>query len=215
MICLFCKKEFTPKLNPNTHKLTEYCSRSCVARMNMDKLTRLPQLRNKDWLFEQYWTKKRSMKDISIELDCAESRVYVFMDKFGITRRTISNSNFGKKKSIEHRMYLSNAVKGRWRGENNPNWRGGIGRVSLLPRFDADYEIWRRQIKRKFNNTCQKCGRKLGIICECCGQKILANTHHIKSVKDFPELATDINNGTLFCYQCHRDEHKLTPDKLG
>ena len=133
MICLYCKKEFTPKFNYNTKKNTEYCSRSCIAKMNRDRLTRLLQLRNPDWLFEQYWIKKRSMRDISIELGCAESRVYVFMDKMGISRRKIGESLIGKKKSMEHRINLSEARNGRWRGENNPNWQGGFGRRTIFP----------------------------------------------------------------------------------
>lgn len=219
MICLYCEKEFIPNYNPNTKKDTIYCSRSCLAKNNLKKFklarVKLPQLRDKNWLFEQYWIQKRSMRDISRELGCAESRVYVFMDRFGISRRTISESNLGKKKSIEHRMNLSDAAKNRWRGENNPNWRGGINRRTLKARFTYDYEIWRRQLKRKFNNHCAKCNKELGKTCECCGQKILMYVHHIKSVEDYPELVVDINNGFLLCYTCHREIHKLAPDKLG
>ena len=132
MICLYCQKEFTPKYNYNTKKNTIFCSRGCVAKCNMKKLTKLLQLKDKDWLFEQYWIKKRSMKDISLELKCAESRVYVCMDKLGISRRRMGESLIGKKKSMQHRINLSNAVKNRWRGENNPNWKGGFGRKTVL-----------------------------------------------------------------------------------
>jgi len=207
MICLYCQKEFTPHYNPNTKTNTKYCSRSCIARHNMEKLTRLPQLRDKDWLFEQYWIKKRSMREISHELKCAESRVYVFMDKFGISRREIGESLIGKKKSMEHRMNLSDAARNRWRGKNNPNWKGGFGRKTIQVRFNYDYEIWRGQIKRKYNFHCANCGKDLSGKCKCCGQPRFGYVHHIKSVEDFPELVVDINNGILYCYSCHRDKH--------
>lgn len=204
MICPFCKNNFSP------HRKNQIsCSVRCNALLQVEKLRKFPQLLDGNWLFDEYWIKKKSMKQIANELGLsAESRVYVAMDKLGITRRTISNSNLGKEKSIQHKMNLSDAVKGRWRGKNNPNWKGGLGRQSLIPRFNYDYEVWRRQVKRKFDNTCGECGKKLGIICKCCGERSRTYAHHIKSVKDFPALATNIDNAILLCYQCHRDKHQ-------
>lgn len=215
MNCLFCKEEFTPKYNYNIRQLTRYCSRTCIARANTKKLIRFPLLRDKDWLFDQYWIKKRSMKEISLELKCAESRIYVSMDRMGITRRSIGKSLLGKKKSLQHRINLSESAKNRWRGENNPNWRGGFGRLTIQARQNRDYELWRREVKLKYNDQCANCKKDLSGKCNCCGQPILGYVHHIKSVELYPELVVDPNNGILLCYTCHLDEHKLTPDKLG
>lgn len=211
MICGFCKKEYLSK-----RKCSMFCSKKCNALFQSEKLRRFPQLLDGDWLFDQYWIKKNSMKQIANSLGIhSESRVYTAMDKLGISRRTIQESVMGKKQSVKHRMNLSDVAKGRWRGENNPNWKGGMKRESLVPRFNYDYETWRRQIKRKFNFTCIMCDKKLNQVCECCGQKSLSYSHHIKQVNEFPELATDVNNGFLLCYQCHQKIHKLSPDKLG
>lgn len=209
MICLYCKENFTPKYNPNTKRETKYCSRSCIAKHNLKKLAKIkfPQLRDKDWLFDQYWIKKRSMKDISRGLGCAESKVYISMDKFGISRRRIGESLIGKKKSIKHRMNLSKAAKNRWRGKNNPNWKGGFGKKTLKARHNVEYEIWRKYIKRKYGEHCGKCGKDLTIDCSCCGQPQFQYVHHIKSVEKFPELVIDPENGILLCYSCHRENH--------
>ena len=208
MICSYCNREFTPKRKTQT-----FCSKVCNARFQANKLVKLPKLRDAEWLFNQYWIKKRSMRYISRELGCAESRVYVFMDKLGISRRSISSSLEGKKRSAQHSINLSEAAKGRWRGSNNPNWKGGLYRKTLEPRFKGDYSSWRKQIDAKYDYKCAHCGKQLGGRCNCCDQKILSYHHHIKSVATHPELVTDLENGILLCYSCHRMLHTAYKDK--
>lgn len=62
----------------------------------------------------------------------------------------------------------------------------------------------RREILRRDNRECQKCKRD--------GRYSRAETvHHIKHLKDFPELALADSNLESLCNTCHNEEH---PEKL-
>lgn len=149
------------------------------------------------------------MKKISLYLGCGETRVFVKMNEFGITRRRISEANKGISKTQEHKDKLSELSKGRWLGENNPKWKGGFYRDSLAKRYDSRYYKWRDEVIRKGDNKCSVCDKTLGITCECCGQKVQMYAHHVKPVKQYPELAFDVSNGILLCYSCHQNVHKV------
>lgn len=66
---------------------------------------------------------------------------------------------------------------------------------------------WRRkrqQILKRDNYECMKCKRE--------GKYHKAETvHHIKHLKDFPELALVDSNLESLCFACHNEEH---PEKL-
>ena len=57
---------------------------------------------------------------------------------------------------------------------------------------------------KRDNYECQKCKSK--------GKYHKAETvHHIKHLRDYPELALDNNNLISLCYDCHNKDH---PEKL-
>ena len=62
----------------------------------------------------------------------------------------------------------------------------------------------RKGILQRDNNECQKCKSK--------GRYHIAESvHHIKHLKDYPELALVDSNLISLCNSCHNDEH---PEKL-
>lgn len=62
----------------------------------------------------------------------------------------------------------------------------------------------RRQIMKRDNYECQKCKSE--------GKYHKAKTvHHIKHLREFPELALVDSNLISLCYNCHNEEH---PEKL-
>jgi hypothetical protein len=58
---------------------------------------------------------------------------------------------------------------------------------------DTCLEMWSDIIHKKFNHTCQMCGKKDGVM----------NAHHILLKKTYKSYKYDIDNGILLCYHCH------------
>ncbi|NLE06200.1 MAG: HNH endonuclease, partial [Crenarchaeota archaeon] len=84
-------------------------------------------------------------------------------------------------------------VEGR-RGENNPNWKGGITSENHKNRASEEYIEWRNKVYERDNYTCQ-----------CCGDSTGGNlqAHHIENFSTNEELRFDINNGITLCDLCH------------
>lgn len=106
------------------------------------------------------------------------------------------DSSLGKHHTEEAKQKISKATK----GENNPNWKGGIEKLKDK-RHTMEYREWRLMVFGRDNFTCQDCGKR--------GDYLEA--HHIKSYKEYPELRFDINNGETLCKVCHNKLHcKIT-----
>ena len=90
------------------------------------------------------------------------------------TRHKISVALTGKKQSMEHTMHCAEGHRGRHRsdeakakisatlkmdirrrGENNPNWKGGISFEPYCPKFNRDLK---KRIREFFQNKCLLCG---------------------------------------------------------
>ena len=83
------------------------------------------------------------------------------------------------------------------RGEDTPNWKGGIININN-ERNSIEYREWRLMVFGRDNFICQYCGKR-GIYLEA---------HHKRSWKDYPELRFDIDNGITLCKDCHRNLHR-------
>ena len=84
-------------------------------------------------------------------------------------------------------------------GINAPNWKGGISKEIDLIRHSQIGITWRKEIFKRDNYTCQKCGVR--------GDYLEA--HHIKEFARYPELRFETDNGITLCYDCHRRLHKI------
>ena len=62
-------------------------------------------------------------------------------------------------------------------------------------RSSRAFATWRTEVRKIQGNLCEICG-KVGTI-----------VHHIKSIKDFPKLAFNLDNGMVVCKQCHQKLH--------
>lgn len=109
------------------------------------------------------------------------------------TKRLMSQNNAhartGIKESDETRLKKSLALK----GDKNPNWQGGKEPVNNRIRKSAEYQIWRRDVLKRDDYTCQHCKKR--------GGKLHAD--HIKPFALYPELRFTLDNGRTLCIPCH------------
>ena len=141
------------------------------------------------------------------------------------TKRKISSSNTGKKRSVlvETRIKLSNAMKGRTHsketrqkiseahigihvGEKSPCWNPDREAMRRNQRNDAEYQQWVRRVKKRDMGICRLQSKN------CMGYKVV---HHILSWREYPEERYNINNGITLCQYHHPlkkdEERRLIP----
>lgn len=150
--------------------------------------------KNKEWLIEQYINQKKSMKTIASLSGVGETCIHKWLHRFSIPIRSRSNAMKGLKKSDEHKVKLANWAKQRT-GNKNPNWKGGVTKIGLLIR-GRGYRQRRKLVLERDNYECQECGIDMDL-----------HIHHIKLVKDNPELVNELSNCVTLCGKCHRKLH--------
>lgn len=80
--------------------------------------------------------------------------------------------------------------------------KGLIAKNDLNPfYFSAEWKELAKIARDAQHNECQRCKEK-GYYSPC------EFVHHIKYVKEYPELALSIENLECLCRNCHEEEHK-------
>lgn len=81
----------------------------------------------------------------------------------------------------------------RLKGEEHPNWKGGVTTEAQVLRKSPAYDEWRTNVYEKDNYTCQCCGKH--------GGRLVA--HHIKDYATNEDLRLEPDNGMTLCFECH------------
>lgn len=101
---------------------------------------------------------------------------------------THDNPFKGRTHSKETRKIISEKITGMFRGENGPNWRGGI---TSLP-YGPEWTPWLRdEIRQRDGNRCSICGKPR--------EEVLLDIHHI----DFDKNNNDPSNLITLCKKHH------------
>jgi len=108
------------------------------------------------------------------------------------TKKKLSLSLKGRKKSQETRKKMSEANK----GDKCHFWKGGVAPQNKILRMSVEYKLWREAVFKRDNWTCIWCGFK-GYV----------QADHIKPFALYPELRFSIDNGRTLCVDCHKTTH--------
>ena len=84
------------------------------------------------------------------------------------------------------------------RGEEHPNWKGGLKTEAESIRESRAYTRWRIRSFEKCNYTCQCCGVNGGNL----------EVHHIYDFANYKDLRMDDENGIVLCKSCHSNTIK-------
>jgi len=179
-----------------------------------------------------YYLKGFSLTETAKEFGINSATVHNILKKLGIPRRTVSegnslkwlNSDF-RDNQVDKRVGVSSGAKGKsWKlkhrkyspkmiGAGNPQWKGGVTKLSSLIRSLPEYILWREKIFKRDNWTCQICSDRT-----CVGNKVILHADHIyplhklieenqiKSVLEaiLCEHLWEIDNGRCLCIDCHK-----------
>lgn len=121
------------------------------------------------------------------------------------------HQNVGKKRSKQFCLLQSKRAKKKgwkppeqkdYKGAKHWNWKGGISTMNAVARNNSDHSKWAKQILKKDNYICFKCGQE--------GQKVgnLLNAHHLLNWCDNPDYRFNTENGICLCKNCHIKLHK-------
>ena len=85
-----------------------------------------------------------------------------------------------------------------FRGEKNPNWRGGVTPFLNVFYYYSGFKNIRKKAFERDKNSCQKCGKI------CFGRD--RQCHHIIPIRNWG--SNELNNLITFCNKCHREEER-------
>jgi len=183
----------------------------------------------KEWLVNEYITKKRTCNDIAKELKKDPKTIWSWLKKHEIPTRSRggdsssgsfkkgSNLWLGKKHKPEtkdkirearikdgHVPYLRNGEH--WlksvETKDHPNYKGGLSPERQSFYSSKEWSEAIKQVWKRDNAICQKCGKNHN------EEKNIGNfhIHHLVSFQ-VRELRCEVSNLILLCKDCHRWVH--------
>lgn len=129
------------------------------------------------------------------------------------TRLKMSLASKGKIVSEETKRKLSEINLGKYKGENSPNWRGGITPLKHKVRTSFEYKQWRQKVFLRDDFTCQECKQRGGKLHSHHKKEFSKLIQEAKDCLPLFDLYTacmqysplwDINNGVTLCKECHK-----------
>jgi len=150
---------------------------------------------DKEWLYNEYVTKRRSSQEIASDFGCKDANILYFLRKHHLPIRTVSEAREIKHWGLSGKL---NGMHGKT-GEANPHWKGGVS-----PERQALYssEEWSEAVRvvwKRDAATCKRCGKI----------KTRSDEFHIHHIMSFAakEVRAIPENLVLLCKDCHNFVH--------
>lgn len=113
---------------------------------------------------------------------------------YGKKKAKFCSQSCSTKHNLKDYHFRSGKIPPQKRGSLSHAWRGGKTEESKIIRSSNEYAIWRNEVFKRDDWTCQECRIK--------GKKL--HPHHIKSFSEYPELRLIVSNGLTLCHDCHK-----------
>lgn len=198
--------------------------RDWIARLNIEKMSIKTKHITKEILYNLYIVQHKNTCEIGKMYGVCDGTILNLMKKFGIP--SFSNSEAYKiylyeKGGLEKARKLQSTMKNRilcscrQRGIRVEDFKGFSTTEQHMSRNNTYYKEWKNKVLKRDNYTCQRCGKRGGKL----------NVHHLYNFSEHKELRYNIDNGIVFCEECHLinypesfhsvyGEHNNTPDQV-
>ena len=153
----------------------------------------------RDWLHEQYIVLKQNQETIAKSVGVSEHTIKSWIRKHNLQKPlgswTCGTTPWNKGKTYKggwtHTPEMRKQLGEKKRGENNPQWRGGITKQA-------------NQIRKGVSSLRQQILLRDEYRCRLCGQNSDKLTmHHILPVWARPDLVSEVHNIASVCRTCH------------
>lgn len=181
--CFWCKKEMNKRKDAYKMEMNKYghcCCKKCFGNEPTFKAAR-KRVMTENNPFKGKRHTEETKKHLS------DSKKGKPGWNKGLTKHTSASVLNGALK-------LGITKKGRYTGDKNPNWKGGVAK-----RYYRPSEGWVNFRKGLIERDCK---------CWKCESKKRLEVHHLLSRKIFPELDQEEINCILLCHVCHVEFHK-------
>ena len=195
IVCPVCKITFRPQDSSR-----KYCSRECAMK-NIPKKGTFKKCKTCN---KEIYLMKCQIKDNNYcSIKCQHTGLNLFYTRTCLNCGTEYKTTPSQ---VKHRgsnycsIRCSRIGRGeRNKGENCHFWKGGISSENRKQRSSKEWRVWREDVFKRDNYTCQDCGAKSGN-----GKTVPLHPHHIKQFAFYPELRFDVGNGITLCEPCHK-----------
>jgi len=130
------------------------------------------------------------------------------------TKAKMRAAAIGRTPSLETRIKIRSNRKGKCRGSEHYNWKGGKKPILDAIRHTFEQEQWRSAVFHRDEYTCQDCGDNSGGNLEAHHSSwSFADIVEVYNITSVDEARTcvalwDIFNGVTLCKNCHIERHK-------
>lgn len=149
-----------------------------------------------DWLYNEYITKKKTLKEISESQNCGLKNIWYFLKKYKIPRRDTTETRKTKHWGLSGPL---NGMYGK-NGKLNPNWKGGMATERQIFNGGSKWKKTQKFIFKRDNYLCQRCNSTHTM-------EVMLHVHHIKSFADYPKFRLTKSNLITLCKNCHAFVH--------
>lgn len=224
--CDWCEKEHTQKLSNYKRTKTHFCSKSCSINYRWKDNNIIKEKKLKEKILCNCGCGQELNKYTLVHKHGGiRERKYIIghqskSPNSGQFKKGISSWNKNIPMSDETKLKLSIIAKEQWKDgmslESRIKLSCSLRNINIedFDGFVTDddprklheerklHEDWKKLIFERDNYTCKICGRKRKR-----GDRVILNSHHIKSWKNFPELRRNLDNGITLCVECHKYVH--------